>query len=618
MTSANSIGNIMGKLGGLKSVSNRRKVMPEAEFLQDLEPVDTDVTGTAQKLPNFANLSPAAQNLPKEDLGGEITPQSYDVRANTVMPIEQEEGGFFSKLGKALGDYVNVETREKALTGFGNLMGSPQEQLNVPIETNPQEETDLLTQIGQGLHEDWSSLGNSLKQYVEPFGTEAHTYGEATPENKMVLENAQLQAKGLNPEVTRLENAELDSLTQDVLKRETDEAQKQPFTRVAYGATNAVANQPDLQAEFNKYTGLNFDDEIRDQTAAYEKVMNDIEKNINQEATGYTEQENRIKERILSNQSTESDKFYVGLALLMPLLLGAIYGKEAGLGALAGGAKGIADIYSRRSKENMENEELLSDIVSKKGENQLRKSELHLKRVQIPQEIKKNLPKDDKEFLKGHSEVKWIDPNTGEEKLGIQLKPNLVAYPEYVTDTHSRNEMTKEAAEITKAIVPTKEINKLTDEIIELSGKMKDKNILSQAMTSFISGKSPALATKLGEEVEFQGRKVNAYVALEHKIKLLVDAYRQAKGMRALTESVQTHIDGLFRNPAASFQSYADTIDQMLYTKDLAESRLLNTVSASGFAPEFISKDLQPQSQKTFGKLNQKSNEKRSSELLKE
>lgn len=57
-----NLGNVMTRLGGLKNVSGRR-VMPGAEFLQDLEDTDTDVSGTAQPLPNFANFKAPAQNF---------------------------------------------------------------------------------------------------------------------------------------------------------------------------------------------------------------------------------------------------------------------------------------------------------------------------------------------------------------------------------------------------------------------------------------------------------------------------------------------------------------------------------------------------------------------------
>src|SRR5678816_4503226 len=93
--SAGAMGNVL-RLQGLKNVSGRR-VMPGAEFLQDLEDPENDVAGISPPMPEI--------NQPEADFGGELTPQSYDVRANSVSNPEQE-AGFFSKLGQSLGNYM--------------------------------------------------------------------------------------------------------------------------------------------------------------------------------------------------------------------------------------------------------------------------------------------------------------------------------------------------------------------------------------------------------------------------------------------------------------------------------------------------------------------------------
>ncbi len=56
----------------------------------------------------------------------------------------------------------------------------------------------------------------------------------------------------------------------------------------------------------------------------------------------------------------------------------------------------------------------------------------------------------------------------------------------------------------------------------------------------------------------------------------------------------------------------------MLYTRDLAQSRLLETVSNAGFVPEFVIEKLQPDVKKTFNNLNYREGEKESSALLRD
>ena len=49
---SDSIGNEL-RLSGLKNVSGRRKVLPGAEYLHDLDQVDTDVSGASQPEENL-------------------------------------------------------------------------------------------------------------------------------------------------------------------------------------------------------------------------------------------------------------------------------------------------------------------------------------------------------------------------------------------------------------------------------------------------------------------------------------------------------------------------------------------------------------------------------------
>jgi len=594
MTSPNSIGNIVSRLQGLKNVRPRR-VMPGAEFLEALEEPGTDVRGTAQPMPPL-------KNLPEEDLGGELTPQSYDVRANSVQNPQQPD---YSRLGQALAP-ASVEPP----------VSSPVETQQVEAQEglNPNQ-AEIDKAISQYPNFDvFSAMGNALKEYISPFGTQAHTYGTQEAPNRQIVENAQMKAQGINPQ----EQAQAQQMQEAQFQAKIDEAQQNPMAHIVYGATDRAANMPELQAEFQQITGQDFTQQIKDETARYEKVLSDLESNNEAEMAGYDEQMNRIKERIESNSATDMDKYFVGLALLMPVLLGAIYGKGAALGALGGGAQGIANVLGNRMKNVREDEELLADIGKLRGQNELRKGEIELEKLKIPQEVRKNLPKDEQEFLKGKNAVTWTDPNTGEQMTGVQIKPGLVARPEFITDATELKEMRKEAIDIGQAMVPTKDINKLTKDIIYLSDTLDDngKNLIGDAFKSAIAGKNPGLATKFGKEIEFEGRKVNSMVALEHKLSLLADAYRQAKGMQAFTKTVKGHFDQLFRNPEASFQSYKDTIDQMLYTRSLLQDRIVNMADASGFAPEFVMKEIGEENRDLYNKLNTKEAENYSDKLL--
>ncbi len=604
---SDSLGNVL-RLKGLKNVNGRRRVMGDPPLLDEgLQEEPFDIRNAAP---------PPAENVPLPDMGQGIAPESYDVRANKVMtqpeeaPPAPEEEGFWTRFGKSLAGQSGMAEKPQTAPPVETLQVEAQEGL--PDQAPPESE------IQQPYTSIFSHIGNALKEYVQPFGTEDHTYGR-NKQYERPVQNAQMKAQGIaNPDVHRLEDAQVGAIQQKVMQEELDKAQQNPMEHIVYGSTDMAANSPPIQQEFKKITGMDFDSQIAEQTSKYEKVLADIESNNTANMAAYDEQSKRIKERIESNSATDMDKYYVGMALLMPLLVGAFFGKDAAIGALAGGFKGMAQNYSDRIKNNREDETLLADVNKLKANTDLKRSELELEKLKFPAEIRKNLPKDPNEFLVGKNEVNFKDPATGEDRRGIEIKPGLIARPEFVTDKQELQEMRKEAGDIAEAMTPTQDINKLTKDIVFLASKMKDKNLLGQAISSYVAGKDMGLATKLGEEIEFEGRKVNSMVALEHKIKLLTDAYRQAKGMRALTESVKEHIEGLFRNPSTSFQSYKDTIDQMLYTRDLIQNRLIKNAESHGFYPDFIKESFGKENKGVYNDLNQKEGEKVSSQLLRD
>ena len=627
-TSQEGIGNLL-RLKGLKNVAGRgRRVAGQLPEFMEQETPDYNFEGIGDKA-----------NMPLPDLnGGGVAPESYDVRANQVVvpPQEeemQEEPGMWTKLGRNIAKYVENQQEQPpawqteqgdAISKFKNYAENKQPEQPIISETQPE-----MNYPKSGAYKDAKWFENNPPEF-DPNAIEPQEPGVLSKIGKYLTSDYQgggitPQMEARNPEMfknypeviaRKEEEAKIKEQEQAQAKIDSEKALENPYTTVVYGSSNKVANQPELQAKFKDITGMDYNEEISKKLPEYEKVMADMQDNLNGEMNGYSEQETRLRDKILSNQVTSQDKFLIGMALLMPLLIGGFFGKEAGLGALGGGAQGVSDILQRKSKENLDTEELLANIGSKKSENKLKQAELQFKTLSIPETIRKGLPDDVQEFLKGKKEVVWTDPNDGKEKKGILIKPGLVAMPEFVANKEELKEMRESANDISDALTAVKEVNYLTDDILDISSRMKDKTVVGQGLAAFLSGKSPSFASKNSEMIDYQGRKVNAYIVLEHKIKLLTDAYRQAKGMRALTQSVQDHIEGLFRNPEASFQSHQDTVDQMLYTRDLALDRIGNNAKDKGFAPEFLYEELKPKVKETFNKLNYKEGEKESDKLL--
>ena len=615
MTPNSSLGNVISRLQGLKNVSGR-KVMPGAEYLQELEEPPTDVAGTASPLPDFSQFLPSQQNQPEPDLGGELTPQSYDVRANVVnnQPPEnpQDSPGFWSKVGTALADYVNPQKRQEMSERNQAMMGRGQAAPQTPpiatAEVDMQEGLPPVTASQQEYQppvapEQSPGFLGAIKDYFSPTKRD-----EMSVYNNEVMQNAQLQAQGQNP-------AEVRGQHQASLQEDIKKAMENPMQYGAYGSANEVANSPALKAQFQEMTGINYDPQVAAEVTKHEEAMKGVEDALSGIDTQLSEQAEAIKQRILTNQTTESDKYYLGLALLMPLLIGGIFGKEAGLGALGGAAKGFADVLGNRQKGIKEDEESLLDISKQRGSNQEKLANLGIEKSKLPMNIRKNLPEQENKHLMGMQMAEWTDPATGEVQKGVRLKPGLVARSEYVNSPDAVKDMRKSANEIAEVKTYVDDVNSLTDDVIDIVGQLKDPTAFYKGFTAIMSGKVPGALSKLTQDVEFEGRKQNAGTLLEEKLGFLANKYGMAQQLGQLDRAAPAHIKKIMDNPTSTLLSPKDALNQMLEVRKLVQNGLINQASNAGFYPEFLVEDLEKKNNKLYGKLNQKDDDKYNQEL---
>lgn len=606
------------KLKGLKHAGGRRIMDPESEIAEpdigtstvdNLEGTGNDTEqGTYSEkpiLPLFSNFKPFSQNEPQSDMGGELTPQSYDVRANSVLaenPAEatvespQEKPSIWSRIGKALSDYVNPEKKAEVQA---NLKAT-QEKFKEPI-VNPftQEEKP------SGLTPPESSPGvwGAVKDYFSPTKR-----SEMQEYNKDLLEDAKVRFEGGDPEEIRKEKEQ--QFTQEIEK-----AMENPWEYSVYGASDEIANSPNLQAQFKEITGIDYEPQIAEQVSEHEAAMDAIEKEYRGIQSHLTANEESIKQRILNNQSTDSDKFYIGLALAIPLLIGGFFGADVGLGALGGGSKGVADVLANREKGIREDEASLLDISKQKAMNEERLAGLNLERAKIRPNLIKNLPENANEHLLGMSEVSFIDPKTGEQKVGIQLMPGIIAKPEYIRTKEGLKNMQKSASDLADVKTYVNEINDLTNDVISIVSQLKDKSALTKYFTAVLSGKAPGSISKLTQDIEYQGRKVNAGVLLEEKLGFLANAYGMAKDLGQLDRAAQNHIKKIIDNPTTTLITPEDSLNQMLEIRKLAQRGLIRSAENRGFYPEFIMQDLAGENRELNRGLDKKEMNKRKEEI---
>ena len=606
-----SLGNVISRLQGLKNVSgnSRRRVMPGAEFLEEQQPRPQNVSETTPTLPEFANFMPTPQNNPESDLGGELTPQSYDVRANTVQnEPDTQSPGFWSKIGSALADYVNPQKRQEMSANNQTMMNRAQTPApSPPVETAQVDMQEGLPPVTAQQQEQpggiWDWIKNEAKK---PYGAE--TVGNLWQGTKnLVKENftpsiapETYEQFGIQkPPAVEQEQQQLKQLDQEQM----DQAQMQPWQVAAYGATDVFANNPELVSQYEEYTGNEFDEAQKEMTEKYEKVISDLEKGNLANDAQYDEQERRIKERILNNQSNDADKYYIGLALLMPLLIGGLFGKEAGLGALSGGAKGIADVLGQRQKDIRADEESLSDIYNQRSTNEAKKGELEIEKLKIPQTVQKNLPKNEYDDLKGMKIYTFKDPKTGEVLGGgPEILPDLYLDMNYGNTAKKREGMQEKASKLEEEKAALERANQATSDVIHAAMQLKDPGIFGKIMAVALSDDDNGALKKLVRQnapmIKIDGRNQNAAVYIDSKIEQIKDAYRRNEQMKAFTQTVASHIGSMAENPQYSGLKPQDLIDQMLILRDRGQQFFVDRAGSQGFIKQPL--------ENKFGKLNKK------------
>ena len=516
--------------------------------------------------------------------------------AGAQAPAERE--GMFTRFGKALAmqggfapgqkelpeKYKPIPESEGALAkGYREIREGGIEKA---LEDTGKNIGDIASLPRRGLEK--------LDPYVDPYIEKAINYlpgwGPKPPLG------AEPTAEAKTPEMaaqTEQSKAEQERRNQ----QEIDRAQQHPWQITAYGATDMVANQPELRKTLEKMTGTPFTPEMERGVKTAEKVLPDIESGANPDLTGYDEQAKRLYENILSNKATDADKYMIGLALAMPLIIGGMFGKEAGFGALAGGMKGMGESYGRREKAIREDEELLAKVNKERGDITAETAKEQAAKAAITEGMKK---------------AKWTDQRTGEEIEGVLVKPGYAAYPEYLVTKDDRTEMKKEATEINKTKKDVQEINDLTEDVIELSSQVKNKNPIKQAFIGAIKkqGYAPGFLSQVSDQVDFNGRKVNAGILLELKLGLLASAYARAKKLGQLDRAAQAHLDKIMMNPEASIVSTQDTIDNMVEIRKNIMNGFTYDVYNAGFSPEVATADFKGKDKELYGKLNKREEKK--------
>jgi hypothetical protein len=561
-----NLGNVMTRLGGLKNVN--RRVMPGAEFLQQLEEPDTDVSGTAQPLPNFANFQSPTQNMPEEDFGGELTPQSYDVRANVVNAPEEQEPGFFSKLGQALADYVNPQKRQEMSEQNAAMFNRGQPA--------PQPTPPPAPQMEQA----------PIPPSAPPIATEQVDISEGlppeTPSQEMAMETPEMAP----PEAPAPEP-----------KEAPEPEAKEPGTYVELGAAQKVyddpKSSPELKSEIERIFDTKLTPERTKEVKEFETAVGAFMNKLEGVETALTTREKALMAKIENRDLSASEQISMALALIAPALIGGLLaGKQGFAHGLAGGGANVANALGGRMKDIKEAEELLPEIAlekSKIGKEKLATTQqaAELKRKiqeSVPNHALKELFTKDGMILNGKLVLNTGNPLLPLKSTAVRNAEDLKTFRE------------KKMPELAEKVSTTEQGLHLLDNLQELLDySAKEKSGLQYDYLPFYDTTATAFKALVpaGRDTfkDEDGNEVKISELYETVLEQLSDMYSQAVGAAGSKTAFKTyreHFREMLPNPftaaaLAKGRTQTGTItSQIKSVKDKFEDNIIKKLDSAG------------------------------------
>lgn len=602
--------NVLSRLSKLGAVMpSRRRVLDPSDMEEE-----------ENYVPDVSDVAPIPINEPTPTAEGGISPESFDVRANQIIEPKEAEPNLHENVGRALGELarknteieapIEAEQRESAEnispvgtrqapqeSGFWSKLGSSLNNLSI--------NSGLL--LGRGV----KNLSNEISQAKSPEGREELARNLLEKEKKYEGLNlgAENYAKKEAPQILEERESANQAKKQEFLDNIAN-GMENPWTQSVYGSSDEISKFPELQSELREIAGVDWEPEIAEQVKKYEAALDEISKGYRDTGRELDSQVEEIKKRIEANQATDMDKWYVGLSLLLPLVVGGFFGAEAGLSTLGGAAQGLANAAQQKEKMIGADQEALANLSKLKIANQELQGGLELKRASVPQEVRKNIPKDEMAHLVGQGERVWVDPRTGQERRGVEIRPGLVVPAQKIQSKERLERFEKAADKIAEERVYGEQINDMTDDVIAIASKLKDQNALLKGFAGIAAQSLPGALSFLTEDIEWDGRKVNAGQLLEQKLGFLANAYAQANKLGQLDRAAQNHIDRLILNPTKTLTSPQDSITQMLEIRKLVNRGILRSAENAGFDTDLLASEMGEKNRDLFGRLNAKEDQK--------
>ena len=520
--------------------------------------------------PNFNLIGTSTPEVSAEQQYQDV-PRQMAVRESFEEEFLPEDLNGLELLGRSAED----EAYEDSLDAVAET--EPPEQYLAPIERFMSVLDDETRgqifgtdeQVGKELPEDTIDyFSDNLETDVEPgvYAGKNIPSGdviEAKDSYKMIEE-----ALESNPELFVL----LPPETRNLLKNGNEEQvgiRKQDVVEMLKPQSGAIeaALKDDQVMEFLR--------EADDRTNPYDKkVIEDgiaISNLFSKREEDRTKREEELAKSLKSGNLTSEEIVSLGLAIVVPALLALFYGKDAALGAIAGGLKGTSEFFSNKQPDK----KFVNQELGKLSEERKKDSLEELK-------LKKDLLKDiDSPKVRKFLENRQLQLFESGKKIGIEVDPQNNLYLDYSKLKGDREfeKWDKDENKDREALSNQIEINESLENIKDLMLELKKQNpsLLTTLVDNF-KGYIPKSWRDLTPEslkflktepinilVNGEVRQVDPLRQLEQLLAKFQTAYINMNNMdNRLTNNVKDHLADVLPNPGSFLQWFSQDIDDFI------------------------------------------------------
>ena len=356
------------------------------------------------------------------------------------------------------------------------------------------------------------------------------------------------------------------------------------------GGYEAGSRDPNVISVAERMDGLTkgegYPPQVQEKAEMWENIFYKELQNLDNE-------ESQLIERAQNDSLTTDEMVGLGLATLLPALLGLFYGKEAALGAIGGGLKASGEFLGQKQKGAQEAKTALGKIDQKR-------IDLLDKDSKFRKEFMDQI--EDPKLRKLVKDKGW---RTFEEdgKVGIPVNEDLNVYLDasMLTDDEDVSQWRKDWDKERELFGAQKEFNDSMQEMRDILLAVKDQNPnMYQIMMANKKGKIPnALRDLFGEGAvpyvtivrNGERHRVNALQALEQATKRFQSSYIKVnKFENRLTDNLKDHMEGIFSNPndpnswmGADAQDFIDKLDGVI---NLSNRFFVEGQAAKGYLKE--------------------------------